>query len=125
MKLLLPLAAAGLLACAGCSTLQQLSTTDVPVKSIVVAINAVDAAETAATSYVAYCTPTPQPAGCSDSFIRNSLKPAVTDARSARDAAEQFIVANPDAKLGPATLVSALTTATSTLQSILAAHATK
>src|SRR6185312_16512964 len=125
MRLPILAAASLVVLVSGCSTLQQLSTTNVPVKSIVVAINAVDAAETAATSYVAYCTPKPQPAGCSDAFIRNSLKPAVTDARSARDAAEQFIVANPDAKLGPATLVSALTTATSTLQSILAAHATK
>lgn len=100
-----------------CSTLENLAATNVPVNSIIVAANGVDAAETVATSYIRYCTPAVQPAGCSDEAIQK-LIPAVRSLTDARNSAETFLAANPDAKLGPATLVSAITNATSALQSI-------
>lgn len=102
-----------------CGTIEKLSSVNVPVKQIVIAANSVDAAETAATGYVRYCTPNPAPAGCSDSLIRGKIVPAVQAVRTARNAAEQFVIDNPDATLGPATLVSAVTTAVSALQTIL------
>ncbi|TAM98233.1 MAG: hypothetical protein EPN45_17980 [Rhizobiaceae bacterium] len=116
-RLLLFAAAASLVALAGCSTIQNLASTNVPVNSIIVAANGVDAATTVATSYVKYCTPAVQPAGCSDEAIQK-LIPAVRSLRDARNSAEAFLAANPDAKFGPATLVSAVTNATTALQAI-------
>jgi len=104
-------------AATGCSTLENLAATKVPVNSIIVAANGVDAATTVATSYVKYCTPAVQPAGCSNEAIQK-LIPAVRSLRDARNSAEAFLAANPDAKLGPATLVSAITNATNALQAI-------
>lgn len=102
-----------------CSALQKLSDTQVPMTAIIVAGNGVDAAETAATAYIRACTPNPAPAGCDDSLIKSKIVPAVHDIRTARDAAEQFALDNPDAKLGPATLVDAVTKAVGALQTIL------
>ena len=121
MRMLLLAAAASLCALAGCSTIQNLAGTDVPVSAIITAANGVDAATTVATSYIRYCTPNPAPAGCSDAAIQGMI-PAVRSARDARDAAEKFLADNPDAKLGPATLVSAITAATDTLQKIEAEY---
>jgi hypothetical protein len=116
-RLLLFAAAASLVALAGCSTLKNLAATKVPVNSIIVAANGVDAATTVATSYVKYCTPAVQPAGCSNEAIQK-LIPAVRSLRDARNSAEAFLAANPDAKLGPTTLVNAITNATAALQAI-------
>lgn len=106
-----------------CTTLQTLSQTQVPVKVILVAGNGVDAAETTATAYVRACTPNPAPKGCDDALIRTKLVPAVTAVRVARNAAEQFVADNPDAKFGPSTLVSAVTTSVAALQQIVSAYA--
>jgi hypothetical protein len=62
-----------------------------------------------------------QPAGCSDDAI-NKLIPAVRSARVARDAAEQFLADNPDAKFGPATLTDAISKASAAIQSIEAQY---
>ncbi|MBM7048382.1 hypothetical protein [Rhizobium lusitanum] len=105
-----------------CAALQTLSSTQVPMTAIIVAGNGVDAAETAATAYVRFCTPNPKPAGCNDSVIKNKIIPAVHDIRTARDAAEQFALDNPDATLGPATLVDAVTKTVGALQTILTAN---
>ncbi|WP_068386900.1 hypothetical protein [Rhizobium sp. AC27/96] len=105
-----------------CAALQKLSSTEVPVSAIIVAGNSVNAAETAATAYIRYCTPNPSPAGCNDSVIRTKIVPAVKSIRIARDAAEQFAVDNPNATLGPATLVDAVTTSVSALTAILAQY---
>jgi hypothetical protein len=102
-----------------CAALQKLSSTQVPMKAIIVAGNAVDAAETTATAYVRYCRPNPSPAGCDDSLIKNKIVPAVHDVRTARDAAEQFALDNPNATFGPSTLVDAVTKAVGALQTIL------
>lgn len=104
----------------GCAELTKLSQTEVPVKAIIIAANGVDAAETTATAYIRYCTPSPSPAGCDDSVIKTKIVPAVKDIRTARNAAETFIENNPDATLGPSTLVDAVTTAVGALQTILA-----
>lgn len=105
-----------------CAALQKLSSTEVPMSAIIVAGNSVNAAETAATAYVRYCTPNPSPAGCDDAVIKTKIVPAVKSIRIARDAAEQFAADNPNATLGPATLVSAVTTSVTTLQAILAQY---
>ncbi|WP_271025004.1 hypothetical protein [Rhizobium sp. RCAM05973] len=102
-----------------CAALQTLSSTEVPMSAIIVAGNSVNAAETAATAYVRYCTPNPSPAGCDDDAIKNKIVPAVKSLRVARDAAEQFAADNPNATLGPSTLVSAITTSVTALQAIL------
>ncbi len=103
-----------------CAALQKLSSTEVPVNAIMVAANGVDAVETAATAYIRYCTPNPSPKGCDDAVIKNKIVPAVKAARIARDAAEKFVTDNPNATMGPATLVSAITASVSALQTILA-----
>lgn len=108
------------LALTACAALQTLSTTQVPVKAIIVAGNGHDVAETAATAYVRYCLPNPMPAGCNADVIRNDIKPAIDAARTARNAAEQFVADNPDATFGPSTLVDAVTKAVTALQTILA-----
>ncbi|MFJ6328506.1 MULTISPECIES: hypothetical protein [unclassified Rhizobium] len=105
-----------------CAALQKLSSTEVPMSAIIVAGNSVDAAETAATAYVRFCTPNPKPVGCSDSVIRNKIIPAVRDVRVARDAAEQFALDNPNATFGPSALVDAVTKSVGALQTILAAN---
>ena len=107
---------------ASCGALQKLASTEVPMTAIIVAGNGVDAAETAATAYVRFCTPNPKPAGCSDSVIKKQIIPAVHDIRVARDAAEQFALDNPDAKFGPSTLVDAVTKSVGALQTILSTN---
>lgn len=124
-KLALVAVAALMIPLGSCAALQKLSSTEVPMKAIIVAGNGVDAAETAATAYVRYCTPKPTPVGCSDSVIRNKIIPAVHDVRVARDAAEQFALDNPNATFGPATLVDAVTKSVVALQAILAANSIK
>jgi len=108
-----------------CAALQTLSSTEVPMTAIIVAGNGVDAAETAATAYIRFCTPNPKPAGCYDGVIKNKIIPAVHDIRSARDAAEQFALDNPGAKFGPSTLVDAVTKSIGALQTILTANSIK
>lgn len=98
----------------GCTTI---SSTDVPVSAILAAATGFDAAERAATIYIRRCIPNPSPAGCNGAVVRQ-LAAKVPLVRIARNAAEQFIADNPDAKLGPATLVSAVTSAVAALQQI-------
>jgi hypothetical protein len=125
MRIILMMALSLCLALGSCAALQKLAQTEVPMKAIIVAGNAVDGAETAATAYVRLCTPTPAPKGCNDSLIKNTLWPAVLKVRVARNAAEQFALDNPDAKLGPATLIDAVTTAVGALQQIVSTNAIK
>ncbi|NTF54945.1 hypothetical protein G6L12_08565 [Agrobacterium rhizogenes] len=117
--------AAMMISLGSCAALQKLSSTEVPMTAIIVAGNGVDAAETAATAYVRFCTPNPKPAGCNDSVIKNKIIPAVHDIRTARDAAEQFALDNPNATFGPATLIDAVTKSVGVLQSVLAANSVK
>lgn len=119
---IIPLAAvaAMMIPLGSCAALQKLSSTEVPYSAILVAANGVDAAEATATSYIVMCTPNPAPKGCDDALIKNKIVPAVRKARTARDAALKFVHDNPNATFGPATLTSAVSTAVSTLQEILA-----
>jgi hypothetical protein len=110
------------LALGSCAELTKLSSINVPVKAIIVAGNGVDGAETAATAYIRLCAPNPSPAGCNDSVIKTKIYPAVMDIRTARNAAEQFVLDNPDAKLGPSTLIDAVTKSVGVLQDILNAN---
>jgi len=102
----------------GCSTLENLASTKVPVKTILVAANATDAAINVVEGYIAYCTPNPAPSGCDDAAIQNTVIPAIRAAQTARNAAEQFITDNPDATLGPSTLLDALQKAGAALSTI-------
>ena len=85
-----------------------------------IAANGFDAVEATATAYVGYCTPKPMPVGCSVSLVQKVIK-AVQNGRVARNNLEAFVRANPG-ESGPATLLSALTTATATLQQIEASY---
>lgn len=85
-------------------------------RAVVIAANAYNAAAISAKNYIVYCTPRPQPAGCSDTAIAKII-PAVRSGRDARNSLEQFLTDHPG-KLGPTGLYDALTSATATLQSI-------
>lgn len=113
--------AVALLLPAGCSTI---SSSDVPASTILEAATTVDAAESVATAYIRYCAPNPSPAGCSDTVVRKIIA-GVKSVRIARNAAEQFLADNPGAKLGPSTLVSAVTDAVAALQQIETSNAIK
>ncbi|NTG86222.1 hypothetical protein G6L15_08690 [Agrobacterium rhizogenes] len=102
-----------------CAALQKLSSTEVPSTAISAAAESVNVAETSAKNYIVFCSPNPAPKGCDDSLIKTKIVPAVKNVRVARDAARTFIANNPNSTLGPATLVSGVTTAVSALQTIL------
>lgn len=126
MKLTAMLAAAGvsmLLAIAGCSTLKNIAsgTVTVPTSKIVAAASGVDTAEQLAGTYIQYCSPATQPAGCSNAAIVQ-IVPAVRSVRAARNAAEQWIVDNPSATVGPESLVDAITNANNALATIEAQY---
>lgn len=126
---LLPAIALGAMAClamplAGCTTLNQITSaytaiTDasVPPQVVTVSANGFDAVKSVVTSYIAYCTPNPQPIGCSDTAIRKAI-PAVRSGTAARDALEAFQAAHPGA-LGSKGLYDALVAATGTLKTIV------
>ena len=122
-RLLLFVAAACLCALAGCSTLESIAsgTTTVPTSKIVAAASGVDTAEQLAGTYIQYCSPATQPAGCSNAAIVQ-IVPAVRSLRAARNAAEQWIVDNPSATVGPASLVDAITNANNALSTIEAQY---
>jgi hypothetical protein len=105
--------------CAALKDIQKLSSTNVPTTAISAAGEGVNVAESSATNYLLYCAPNPLPKGCDDALIKNKITPAVQKVRTARKAAREFIANNPGATLGPSTLVSAVTTAVTTLQTIL------
>jgi len=104
-------------AATGCSTLENLASTKIPVNSIIVAANGVDGLISTATNYISYCSPNPAPAGCSDDAVQK-LIPAVRSALDARNNAEAFIAAHPG-QLGSQGLLDAITTATGTIQQII------
>lgn len=104
----------------GCSTVGTVLGTKVPAKSVYVAANAFDAAEATGTTYLRYCTPKVQPAGCSNAAIQQMI-PAIRAGRTARNNAEAAVTAaNGDAI--DASLYTALTTATGTLTQIEAQY---
>ncbi|MBM7044653.1 hypothetical protein [Rhizobium lusitanum] len=102
-----------------CAALQTLSSTSVPTTAISAAGEGVNVAEISAKNYIVFCAPVPLPKGCDDSLIKNKITPDVKNVQVARNAARKFIADNPGATLGPSTLVSAVTTAVSALQTIL------
>lgn len=117
------IAIAALVMLAGCSTLTNLAATTVPASSVVVAVNAFDAVKTTASNYIAYCTPNPSPAGCNDAAIRK-LIPAVRSGTDARNAVEAFEKAHPG-PIGVSGIYDALTSATNTIQAIVAEYGVK
>lgn len=118
-------AACILMALSGCAKLETVytaaTTSTVPAKSIYVAANAFNVVETAATGYVTYCTPNPTPSGCNDAVIQNDIIPTINKGVTARKTLTAFLAAHPGA-LGDSGVYSALVTATSTLQTLLAAN---
>jgi hypothetical protein len=108
--------------CAKLETVYSAATTStVPAKSIYVAANAFNVVETAATGYVQYCTPNPTPAGCNDTVIVNDIIPTINKGVTARKTLTAFVNAHPG-ELGDSGVYDALVTATSTLQTLLAAN---
>ncbi len=102
-----------------CAALQKLSSTNVPTVAISAAAEGTNVAEISAKNYLLFCAPVPLPKGCDDTLIKTKIIPAVKNVQVARTAARTFIANNPGATLGPSTLVSAVTTAITTLQTIL------
>ncbi len=125
MKQTSMLAVALLCGLTSCSNLKQawdtVTTAEVPAKTIIVAANAFDAIQPVATTYIRYCTPVPAPAGCDDTVIKTKLIPAIRSGRDARNSLEQFVADHPGA-LGPKGLYDTLTTATATIQTIIAEY---
>ena len=105
--------------CTSIQTLQKLSSTNVPTTAISAAAEGTNVAEISAKNYLLFCAPVPLPKGCDDTLIKTKIIPAVKGVQVARTAARTFIANNPGATLGPSTLVSAVTTAVTTLQTIL------
>jgi hypothetical protein len=130
MNRLLPALAVGcMLMLAGCASLGQISSAytaladaSVPAKQVIIAANAFDGIEVAATTYVRYCAPNPSPAGCDDALIRNKVIPAVNAGIQARDGLEGFLKSHPGA-LGSKGLFDALNQSTATLTAMSAQFA--
>ncbi|MGO7089507.1 hypothetical protein AB9E14_23815 [Rhizobium leguminosarum] len=97
------------------------TTSTVPAKSVYVAVNAFNVVETAATGYITYCTPNPTPVGCNDDVIQNQIVPTMDKGITAKKTLVAFLKEHPGA-LGDKGLYSGLVTATSTLQTLLAAN---
>lgn len=106
-----------------CAALKSLSEASVSPTAVVVAANAFNAVKTTATNYIAYCTPNPAPAGCSDAAIQK-LIPAVRAGTDARNSLEQFQADHPG-ELGNKGVYDALTTATDTIKAIVAEYGVK
>ena len=117
------------LSLAGCASLQSaydtLNGTTVSPTAVYVAANAFDAVEVTATNYLKLkkCSATSGPV-CRSPTATAQIIPAVRAGRVARTNLEAFMAQNPGA-LGPVGLYNALTTATSTLQAIVAQYNVK
>lgn len=124
MKLLFA-AAAALLMLAGCANITNaidtITSAKVSPAQVAIAVNAFDAVKVTAKNYIVYCTPVPAPAGCNDKTIQTQLDPAIKAGTTARNSLEDFLAAHPG-ELGDAGVYDALTTATSTIQQIVAAY---
>lgn len=109
-----------------CANLQNayntLNGTTVSPTAVYVAANAFDAVEVTATNYLKLkkCTGTNGPV-CRSPVATKQIIPAVRSGRVARTNLENFMAQNPGA-LGPAGLYNALTSATATLQAIVAQY---
>ena len=122
-KLCLAAMALGLVALPACSTVTAVTGASVSPTAVVVAANAFDAVKATATNYIAYCTPNPASAGCSDAAIQK-LIPAVRAGTDARNSLEQFQAAHPG-QLGSRGVYDALTAATSTIKALVAEYGLK
>jgi hypothetical protein len=112
--------AAALCLLTACSTWTKLTEATVSPTTVVVAVNAFDAAKATATNYITYCTPNPAPVGCSESAIVK-LIPAVRSGTEARNSLKDFLKTHPG-QLGEKGVYDALTSATSTIQAIAAQY---
>jgi hypothetical protein len=120
---ILLLMAAGLMVLPACQALKAVTGATVSPTAVVVAANAFNAVKATATNYIAYCTPNPAPAGCSDAAIKK-LIPAVRAGTDARNSLEQFQAEHPG-ELGDKGVYDALTTATDTIKAIVAEYGVK
>lgn len=87
---------------------------------LIVAANSYDAIEVTATAYIGYCLGHRTAGGCNATAVSRLIS-AVRAARIARNNAEAWIAANPNGT-PPSAIVTALTTALSTLQGIEIAY---
>ena len=112
--------AVGLLALGGCSTLTTLVGSTVSPQQVIIAANSFDAAEATATNYLKLpaCPGAPI---CRSVAGVNAIVPAIRAAREARTALEGFVSSNPG-QPAPVSLYDTLTTAITTLESVLAQY---
>jgi ABC-type glycerol-3-phosphate transport system substrate-binding protein len=116
------LAIAMITSLAACGTLQTIADASVSPKLVVAAAQTFDGVEKTATNYVVACTPSPQPAGCSDAVIQQ-LKPAIKSGREARDTLEAFLIVHPG-QLGSKGTYDALVAANKLLTGVLSNYQT-
>ena len=127
-KILTSVLLCALVAMAGCAQLKTVvsavTTSNVPAKTIYVALSAFDVIEAPALAYVHYCTVKVAPLGCDDAAIQTKIIPALDAGMAAKKALLPIIQANHGA-LGPVGTYNALVAATSTLTSFSTLYAAK
>ena len=103
----------------------QLTGSVVSPTAVIIAANAFDGVEATATNYLRLpnCLKLTT-AICRTTTATNAIIPAIRSGRAARNALEQFMVANPG-KLGPTGLYNALRAATETLQQVFIQYGVK
>jgi hypothetical protein len=108
------------LSISGCAKLtnayKTITEAKVPAQTLIVAANGFNAAKSVATTYINYCSPKPQPVGCSNDAI-GKLIPAMRAGTKARDDIETFIDQHPG-ELGAQGLYDAVVAATNTINQI-------
>lgn len=112
------------LALSGCTLVKNLpgalTGNSVPSAQVKTAIDAYDIGEVTATKYIAYCTPNPEPAGCSDAAIQ-ALIPAVRSGNIGKTNMLAYLAANPGV-LGPSNYYNAIVSAENTINSVVAQY---
>lgn len=100
---------------------EAVTTSNVPARSVYVAVNAFNATKATATGYIIYCTPNPTPRGCDDKVIQEKLIPAINRGTVARDTLTSYLRNNPGA-MGEKGVYTTLVTATSTVKTLLGTY---
>lgn len=111
-------AAAIALSLGGCATLNAIEGATVSPTQIIVAANSFDAIEATATNYLRL-PPCPQATVCRTQAAVSAIVPAIRAGRKARNQLEAYVSTNAPA---PVAAFNVLTTAISTLQSLMAQY---
>lgn len=111
-----------LAALAGCTTatmpLAPIGMT--PTASLLTAANTANPFITAATGYITYCTVSTK--GCDSALIKTEIEPKVHALQTARNAALDYLKANPTAAYAPSVLLTSVQTATVALETVEKSH---